>query len=52
MLTYNGKICPQDNTILESTSSIGAIPHWRAYIAKKLILFQQDKNVTTYVRHM
>ncbi len=33
-------------------SPIWAIPHWRAYIAKKLILFQQDKNVSTYVQHM
>ena len=31
---------------------IWAIPHWRAYIAKKLILFQQDTNVSTYVQHM
>ena len=29
-----------------------AIPHWRAYIAKKLIVFQRDNNFTTYVNNM
>ena len=29
-----------------------AIPHWRAYMAKKLILFQQDETFTGDVKNM
>ena len=33
-------------------SYIWAIPHWRAYMAKKLILFQQDETFTGDVKNM
>ena len=31
---------------------IWAIPHWRAYMAKKLIVFQQDETFTGDVKNM
>ena len=31
---------------------VRAIPHWRAYMAKKLILFQQDETFTGDVKNI
>ena len=31
---------------------IWAIPHWRAYMAKQIILFQQDETFTGDVKNM
>ena len=36
----------------EASDRSWAIPHWRAYMAKKSILFQQDETFTGDVKNM
>ena len=42
----------KDNSLNHSWTVLRAIPHWRAYMAKTLILFQQDETFTGDVKNM